>query len=138
MCMVDGNDDVCEIWRTKRIKAARKEHKCSECYRQIRLTEPYLYVFYIYDGHPENFHICQHCEVATAWLCHNCGGFLVQGVFEDIEQHCEGGFPLGLHRLRWGMANKWERKGALMPLPKYPADYPPPAPRKPLGDPVMA
>lgn len=120
MCMID-DADYCSVYRSKDIKAARKEHKCTECGRVIRIGESYLYTFLVYDGVAEHYDVCQHCHVATDWLNRNCHGFLFHGVYEDIAQHTEGVFALGLRRLLYGMSRQWKRRGILMPLPKAPS-----------------
>lgn len=41
--------------------AARKEHRCSECFRQIKVGEPYERVFAICDGDACTFKTCLRC-----------------------------------------------------------------------------
>ena len=136
MCMIDEADgDMLSVYRQQRIKAARKVHKCNECSSEIQIGEPYLYAFAVYfhpfsvhshDKFAEHYYICQHCGVATDWLNQNCGGFLHNGVYEDIEEHVNelGGLQLGLRRLLEGMRRKWRYKsGRPMPISIAPANY---------------
>lgn len=118
MCMWDGYDDYPSVHRGKDV-VARKEHRCCECGRKIGIGECYHYAFQIYDGDPYQFHTCAHCLVAQAWLKRECGGFLIEGTWEDIAKHISEYpsllFPLG--RLMVGYRKKWLG----MPIPAVPS-----------------
>lgn len=120
MCAIDGGeryDVYCEATR----KAA-KQHKCDECYRPILKGEIYRQTRGLYDGHWSVNKVCSHCSVATEWLGTNCGGYMDQGVREDIEEHVDEYRRMDLARLAVGMRNKWKciRREGLMPIPKLP------------------
>jgi hypothetical protein len=58
----------------------------------------------------------------TDWLTKECGGYLYQGVAEDIIEHAREGYGFGVYRLAVGIRNDWKRKdGSLWPIPKLPA-----------------
>lgn len=121
MCAIDYCDEPFSVYWTKENVTARKEHKCDECHRVIAIGEKYLYSFGVYDHQGYNYHICAHCTIAAKWLTDNCGGFLHEGVLEDIEQHIEE-YPgmVGLIRFKIGMKRSWKRFSGpgLMPIPR--------------------
>jgi hypothetical protein len=130
MCMAEGADPA-SVYREK-IVTARKQHRCDECGRPIECGERYQYVFAIWEGSPGAYHTCQHCLVAQDWLRAECGGWLFEGVEEDISEHVMGagavfdavrGYGSGPARLVVGIRRKWRRfDGAgLMPIPSAPA-----------------
>lgn len=119
MCMADGADSP-DVWRQWE-RRARKPHKCDECGRQIAKDERYLYA----EAHDTEVgwwstKRCSHCCVLAAWLREECGRYLVHGVLDDFREHAEEYQRFDLWRLTWGARNKWNRKGALLPVPKVP------------------
>lgn len=60
MCEIDTGDR-CEVW-DERHRKARKEHKCSCCYRTIMMGELYLVHFSVYEGNCETQKCCAECE----------------------------------------------------------------------------
>ena len=122
MCMIETADGVSQVLQESKRKA-RKEHKCSECGRKIRIGERYLYETTLFDGEIEYHKTCAHCQVCRAWLTSNCGGWLYGGIEEDIMEHAHDYRRKDLIRLRWGMGRFWTRRdGELMALPAMPAD----------------
>jgi len=128
MCMWDGYEDSPSVYRSK-IQRTRKERKCGECNRKIAIGEPYQNVFMVYDGAPRTFVMCQHCLVAATWLVENCGGYLLEGVWEDVHSHVSElhrpqyrAVYRGLRRLEVGRERQWQRfdQTGLMALPKLP------------------
>ena len=122
MCMWDGGDgpQVAD----HRVVRARKSHRCAECGRVIEVGETYHYDFQVYDGCPGTWHTCQHCRVAQQRLIRECGGYLIEGTWEDVEEHTreypKTMMPLG--RLIVGKNRKWRaRDGGLVPIPAVPA-----------------
>ncbi len=118
MCMWDGGDGP-EVARHRTVRA-RKPHQCTECGRTIEVGEQYQYDFQVYDGSPGTWHTCQHCRVAQQWLIRECGGYLIEGTWEDIQEHITEypklKRPLG--RLLASRDKKWRMPdGTLMPLP---------------------
>lgn len=121
MCRIDECERV-EIFRDKD-RRARKEHKCSECYRAIAAGETYRFECGMCEGEFETYRTCSHCMVARGWLLKNCHGWVYSQVIEEIEEHAEE-YPkiaLGLRKIMAGARRKWQRKqGGLMPLPLMP------------------
>src|SRR5258706_10641303 len=122
MCMVENADGPWEFYEQREVKAARRQHCCAECLRTIRIGESYHYAKGFYDSRFQTFHTCAHCRVAQVWLERECGGFLHDGVLEDIQNHVEEGVH-GLGRLYVGMRRKWKRfkSDELLPVPGGPA-----------------
>ena len=54
-------DEYAELYREKEVKA-KKEHKCSECYKTIVRGQNYQYVFGVYQGDAFTFKICLPCQ----------------------------------------------------------------------------
>ena len=120
MCMIDDSER-CDVWNAAQ-KVARKPHICTECRRQISPRESYTNIRALYDGHWSTYKQCSHCRVATDWLWQECGGYLSEGVQEDINEHAQGYQKLSLWRLAFGMARQWKRfdGNGLMPVQKMP------------------
>ena len=124
MCFIDDGDSA-TVWRETSHRAA-KAHKCAECSREIQPGERYWSVFAIWDGDPGTYKTCAHCRVGQDWLKRNCGGFMHQGLLEEMEEHAEE-YPhlaLGLLRIKVGIRRRWRRfDGAgLMPVQHAPRD----------------
>ena len=122
MCMWEGGD-LPEIYRSS-IRRAAKAHKCVECGRIIAVGETYRYDFQVYEGDAYSFRTCAHCQVAQAWLRRECGGYLIEGTWEDIAEHIteypELRFPLG--RLIVQSRKKWQgRDGGIVAIPPIPS-----------------
>lgn len=134
MCMIDYADG-CNEFSSTTAHRARKQHKCDECRRFIEPGETYTYHSWKFDGDFSTSKTCQHCQVACDWLSTNCGGYLVLGVYEDIQEHVseyrgDAVCVPRLKRLELGMQRKWQirrgpRKGQLMPIPQQPAKLEP-------------
>jgi hypothetical protein len=122
MCMIDDADYRLEFYNAKMV-AARKQHRCCECGRDIQRGEIYHSASGKGDGRVERYRTCGHCRVAGEWLEKECGGHLIGGIEEDIHEHLqEGAYGFGLARLAAGMRRKWARfdgKG-LMAIPVLP------------------
>jgi hypothetical protein len=122
MCMIDDSDGRVEVL-SMRWPRARKPHKCGECHRVIEPGERYNIHAGTYEGEFVTHKTCEHCTVARDWLSAECGGWLYEGVEEDISEHATNGlYGRPVMRLAIGMRRKWRtRKGALMPVPEVPA-----------------
>lgn len=119
MCMIDDGEYCTLIRHTWHV--AKKHHKCTECYRQIRPGEKYLVETTVYEGRREGHKICAHCNVVRDWLMAECGGWLYGGIEEDIRGHAYEGYGMAVRRLAVGMGRYWARKnGELLPIPKMP------------------
>lgn len=121
MCMIDSGDGYVTMIREED-RAAKKQHKCSECARLIEPGEVYRFEFFTFDGSRSMHKTCAHCRVVRAWLNDECGGFLFGAVEEDIREHAhEGGYGMDVLRLAVGMSQKWRRRdGQLRPVPAVP------------------
>lgn len=123
MCMVDWDHDAPTVSSTH-MRVSRKVRRCSECDRSIAVGESYQNCFMVYDSSPDTFTTCAHCVVAMRWLARNCGGYLFEGVWDDIREHISE-YPtlrFSLSRLVVGMRSSWMRfdKTGLMAVPKVP------------------
>jgi hypothetical protein len=122
MCRVDDAERCTQLQLCER--KARKEHRCSECYRTIAKGERYRYEVTVYDGFTSTIKTCKHCWVAREWLTENCGGFIYKQVLEEIREHAEE-YPrlaLPLYRICTAAGRKWQRfdNSGLMSVPKLP------------------
>lgn len=113
----------------KEDRRARKAHECGECRRQIRIGETYEVAKGVDDYGVSTFKTCAHCVAAREWLVIICGGFLYQGVLEDLEEHWNEEDQL---RGNWlahaiaGMKRRWTRSDGTLdrvrPLPERTLD----------------
>lgn len=60
--------DPATFYEVRKIKAARKDHKCAECRRKIRAGEPYTYTTGLWEEWFGTFHTCQHCQRLRDYL----------------------------------------------------------------------
>lgn len=122
MCAIDDCDERVEVLREKD-RAARKEHRCSECRRTIAPGETYHYEFGKLEGEAVTYRTCAHCMVARKWLHKNCGGWIYNGVIQEILDHSVEYPALAdpLKLIVTGAQQKWQSiGGALMPVPDMP------------------
>lgn len=123
MCLWDEASADCtpSVSRLADVKA-RKAYICVECNRQINVGERCQYVFQIYDGDPYSCYTCEHCQTAQAWLRRECGGYVIDCIWEDIREHIKEHpglkFPLG--RLIVQKNKQWTKNGQLMSIPPVP------------------
>lgn len=123
MCMVDGADG-CYTEFERKIRTARKEHRCDECQRTITLREEYEYCAGIYDGDFVSNKTCRHCIDAREWLSIVCNGWLYGSVLEDLHEHTHESPELvgnWLMHVIASMRRGWTRNGVLerrRPLPQ--------------------
>lgn len=121
MCMIDGVEGFAVLLHSIKRKA-RKEHKCSECYRIIGVGEIYLNEATIWDGKKETIKTCAHCQVVRYWLLAECGGWCYTAVAEDIHEHAnDGWYGKGVIMLSVGIGRQWrKRNGDLWRVPSVP------------------
>jgi hypothetical protein len=123
MCMADYADDRPTVYSAKTFRT-RKDRRCDECGRLIKQGERYENAFMVYEGHGSTFVTCEHCKVGAQWLLENCGGYLHNAVWADLEEHIAEYPTLAfeLSRLRVGRKRLWQRfDGAgLMAIPPVP------------------
>lgn len=122
MCAIDDCDERVEILREKD-RVGRKEHRCSECWRTIAIGDTYHYEFGTLEGEAVTYRTCTHCMVARQWLSKNCGGWIYQGVIQEILDHADE-YPdlaVPLREIVSGANAKWMAIGGrLMPVPDMP------------------
>lgn len=121
MCMIDD----AEGWKCSSTSApvARKQHRCGECGRIIEPGETYHRLKGL-DYESEGWtdaKTCAHCNAVASWLQVQCGGWLINGVLEDLEEHWrEEDLLRGqyLGRAILNMRRRWrDRAGELVPIP---------------------
>lgn len=119
MCMYEGSDPATLLH--SRAQKARKEHKCSECHRSIMPGEKYLAERFVFEGSASSLKVCRHCQVVRDWLTKECGGYVYEGLAEDIHEHAQESYGIGVKMLAVGIWKKWQRKdGKLWPIPSCP------------------
>lgn len=118
MCSIDYDPPSLYVRTTRK---ARKQHKCSECRRSIEPGETYQHVAGVWDGGMSTYKTCQHCVAGQNLLIDKCGGFLHEGIEEDLVEHLHPSIKWSTQAARVvvGMRRKWKSfKGAgLMTAP---------------------
>lgn len=61
MCGCDNASQPDAIW--KRMRTARKAHKCDECRRAINRGDSYEMVSGIWEGEPNSYKTCEACVI---------------------------------------------------------------------------
>lgn len=125
MCAIDDGERY-DFYRNA-MRKARKARPCSECGREIQAGESYECAEGMYDSTWYRHATCSHCIAARLWLKVECGGWLHEGVLEDLEAHWGEGSSytsVWLGRAIVGLRKQWKRRdGALMEaLPAYEAE----------------
>lgn len=108
MCMAGGGDGPDFAYTYSGV--ARREHKCYECGRAIRVGEPFVREFIVWErgnGGAGSFIACSHCEVLQGWLGANCEGWVFGKVIEDIAEHARDYKRADLARLVIAARNQW-------------------------------
>lgn len=118
MCMID-DCDPCSFFHS-RLRKASKEHHCNECCRAIVPGEYYIRHSFSLGSRMYESLMCAHCEGAAKWLMKHCGGFVTEGVLEDLRHHYEeeNYRPDQLGRIIVGMQRRWQNfSGGVLPIP---------------------
>jgi hypothetical protein len=116
MCRVEDCDPW-DFFHTESRKAG-KPHVCCECGRSILRGEQHQYSVGKMDSRISNYRQCTHCLAAAHWLQITCGGWLFEGVLEELREHWDEEPELRSHvlmRLIRGMKRKWEQGTAPVP-----------------------
>ena len=121
MCMIDNAEGSWARFDSG-LRTARKRHQCCECHRSIEPGEQYEYASGLdtYDVCGwVHFKTCRHCIAAREWLTKVCGGWLYEGVLEDLDEHrIETQYnPRWLNIAVSGMRNRWRNKDGSMRRP---------------------
>lgn len=66
-CDCSYADDGPEFYRQERIKAARKQFKCCECYGPIFIGEPYRRLTGKWNGDIGTYRYCHLCDEMRQW-----------------------------------------------------------------------
>lgn len=127
MCMIDGGERYDVLSQERR--RARKAHRCGECFRDIAPGETYEYATGLIDGTWNTHRTCLHCVAARAWLAKVCGGWMYEGVAEDLQEHIDHGYnPRWLNLAVSGIRKKWRAPDGSMRRPmSLPKNLPVPA-----------
>jgi hypothetical protein len=65
----------------------------------------------LYEGSWMSFKTCQHCIAAAQWLIVVCGGWVHQGLYEDLTEHRDEGYnPRWLSIAASGVRRGWTGK----------------------------
>lgn len=87
---------------------AGKSHRCAECGRTIERGESHHYLTGVCDGYWTSIRTCAHCKAAGTWMDTVCGGYLTEGLREELTEHWEDGYrSVGLGRLIVGVRRRW-------------------------------
>ena len=120
MCMIEDSDGYCVVLSNS-VFTARKEHRCTECRRKIQVGERYRRETTVFDHSRSGWKTCVHCQRVRDWLTAECGGWVWGCIEEDIREHADNGYGMGVKIMAVGMARNWTRKdGRLWPLPRMP------------------
>lgn len=117
MCAIDD----CEPWKvySHYMRRARKDHQCTECHRVVGKGETYKRINAMLDDSWWNEAICEHCLAAATWMEVVCGGYLLEGLLEELTEHWSEGYRNGwMARTIVGMRKGWRRSdGGLLSVP---------------------
>ena len=85
--------DPPSVFSSKMVKA-RKQHRCDECRRRISAGERYSYVFGVWDGYANSFHICANCEEIRSFVSINipCFCWAYGNMLEDAREAVEAAY----------------------------------------------
>jgi len=86
-CYCDYNEQP-EWFKSKKVKAARKSHKCAECGAIIAKTHSYEYVVGKWGGIVNDFHICLLCKELRDWakISIPCFCWTYGNLHEEVEE----------------------------------------------------
>lgn len=84
-------DEYAELYREKTVKA-KKDHKCSECYKPILKGEIYQYIFTIFQGDASVIKICSDCrdkrqKIHDIEISHGCKEHEAWPPFGTLMEH---------------------------------------------------
>lgn len=128
MCRIEYADDYDSMWLRGGSRRANKTHECQDCTRTIAKGEDYHFAVFINDGDLEQYKMCAHCAAAAKWLDAVCGGWLWNGVIEELREHWDEEHDLrsvGLGRLVACGERRWRSRrarGATQPGELFPLE----------------
>jgi len=119
MCMIDDAEPS-EFYSERR-PVAKKNHTCDECGRTILPGEKYYSSSGKHEGYFCYSKMCAHCEIGANLLITHCGGFVWEGVLDDLVEHIHESLPWSRTAAKIVVAarRKWQRfdNSGLMTLP---------------------
>ena len=77
--------DNAVMLKDETIKAARKQHKCSECKRTINIGESYQYTVSEFEGMLDTYKTCSDCQSIIKVFF--CNGYGFTAVKRDLWEH---------------------------------------------------
>jgi len=84
-CQIEVNDDYCRVELLRRSEpVARKEHRCTECGRKIRVGEKYIREATICEGDIDDEVSCSDCESLQSLVCGRIYRGLREAIFEEV------------------------------------------------------
>lgn len=112
-------DDYGPEFMSSSTPRARKEHRCGECRRTIKVGETYLRDAGKCDGDVKTLTTCAHCARAQEWLVKQCNGFVYSDVGNDLAEHfAEGYSHPWMAEMVEGLRRDWALEdGTLMAVP---------------------
>jgi hypothetical protein len=86
VCQIEiNNDDYCRVEVLRRSEpVARKEHRCHECGRTIRVGEKYVREATVCEGALGDEVFCADCESLQGLVCGRLYGGLREAIFEAV------------------------------------------------------
>lgn len=72
-CPYDGDYETPDFYNERWVKKARKEHKCTECFRTIKKGDSYQYGCGAICGDIYEAHICKICYAIAEDFFPHCG-----------------------------------------------------------------
>lgn len=98
--------DPADVYSARSVKAARKPHKCDECFTEIHIGESYELVFGVWEGNPSTFKTCCRCLALRQFVQSNvkcfcwAHGNIIQDALDTADQYYEQGNGLLFGALR--------------------------------------
>lgn len=100
-----------DFWAPTTYPKARKPHRCVTCYRVIDAGEVYCRGFGIYDGRPNDWKQCAHCEAMLPYIDYD-------DTYSEDDYVCWEPANLEQLRIRVHLNKKWrDNAGNLYPIP---------------------
>lgn len=106
MCAIDD----CEPWTfyATATPVARKEYRCCECRRIIRVGDKHHKLTGLCDDTWSTSRTCNHCMAMTDLMNEMCGGYPVTRLFEELVEHWREGYAsIRFGRLIAQMRHQW-------------------------------
>lgn len=76
---------IADFYNERRVKKARKSHKCGECHQAIHSGSPYMYISGVWDDDFCSHKVCVDCQSVVDALLYN--GYVCGCVWDDVGEH---------------------------------------------------